>query len=101
LKSPRLYLAMRRNLLWSVAAILRIIYIAARILDHWGLRVPAQILEVVGADWIGLLSLLLAALLAVDLVTVFGRGTSTWGPRMRLWQRGEIIWITVRSDDAA
>jgi predicted MPP superfamily phosphohydrolase len=25
------------------------------------------------------------------------RGTGTWGPRMRLWQRGEIIIITLRA----
>jgi predicted MPP superfamily phosphohydrolase len=25
------------------------------------------------------------------------RGTGTWGPRMRLWQRGEITLITLRS----
>ncbi|XCN74969.1 MAG: metallophosphoesterase [Candidatus Electrothrix aestuarii] len=25
------------------------------------------------------------------------RGTGTWGPRMRLWQRGEIALITLRS----
>lgn len=51
---PLIARRMRRNLLWSVAAILWITYIAARILNHWGLRVPAQILEVVGAYWIGL-----------------------------------------------
>lgn len=28
------------------------------------------------------------------------RGTGTWGPRMRLWQRGEILKITLRSADA-
>ncbi len=26
------------------------------------------------------------------------RGTGTWGPRMRLWQRGEILRITLRSE---
>jgi predicted MPP superfamily phosphohydrolase len=28
------------------------------------------------------------------------RGTGTWGPRMRLWQRGEIVRITLRSPQA-
>lgn len=26
------------------------------------------------------------------------RGTATWGPRMRLWHRGEILHITLRSE---
>jgi len=25
------------------------------------------------------------------------RGTGTWGPRMRLWQRGEIVRIVLKS----
>ena len=34
----------------------------------------------------------------VDGITVIvGRGTGTWGPRMRLWKRSEIIKITLRS----
>jgi hypothetical protein len=28
---------------------------------------------------------------------VVGRGTGTWGPPMRLWRRGEILRITLRS----
>jgi predicted MPP superfamily phosphohydrolase len=28
---------------------------------------------------------------------VVGRGTGTWGPRMRLWRRSEILRITLRS----
>lgn len=30
---------------------------------------------------------------------VVGRGTGTWGPRMRLWQRSEILHITLRAMD--
>ncbi len=34
----------------------------------------------------------------VDGITVIVcRGTGTWGPRMRLWRRGEILRITLRS----
>jgi predicted MPP superfamily phosphohydrolase len=34
----------------------------------------------------------------VDGMTVIvGRGTATWGPRMRLWRRGELLRITLRS----
>ena len=28
---------------------------------------------------------------------IVGRGTGTWGPRMRLWQRSEILHLTLRS----
>jgi hypothetical protein len=28
---------------------------------------------------------------------IVGRGTGTWGPRMRLWQRGEILKVVLRS----
>ncbi len=34
----------------------------------------------------------------VDGMTVIvSRGAGTWGPRMRLWNRGEILYITLRS----
>jgi predicted MPP superfamily phosphohydrolase len=29
---------------------------------------------------------------------IVGRGTGTWGPRMRLWRPGEILRITLRAD---
>jgi len=32
-----------------------------------------------------------------DASVVVCRGTGTWGPRMRLWRRGEIVAITLRS----
>lgn len=36
----------------------------------------------------------------VDGMTVIVcRGTGTWGPRMRLWQRGEILRVTLRADE--
>jgi hypothetical protein len=28
---------------------------------------------------------------------IVGRGTGTWGPRMRLWQRGEILKVLLRT----
>ena len=28
---------------------------------------------------------------------IISRGAGTWGPRMRLWQRGEILLITLRA----
>ena len=34
----------------------------------------------------------------VDGMTLLvGRGTGTWGPRMRLWSRGEILRVRLRS----
>lgn len=32
-----------------------------------------------------------------DMTVIVGRGTGTWGPRMRLWQPGEILRITLRA----
>lgn len=32
-----------------------------------------------------------------EMTLVISRGTGTWGPRMRLWHRGEILRITLRS----
>jgi len=32
---------------------------------------------------------------------IVSRGTGTWGPRMRLWQRGEISCIRLRSTDVS
>ncbi len=31
------------------------------------------------------------------MTAIVGRGTSTWGPRMRLWKRGEILRIVLRA----
>jgi predicted MPP superfamily phosphohydrolase len=31
------------------------------------------------------------------MTAIVGRGTGTWGPRMRLWKRSEILRITLRS----
>jgi uncharacterized protein len=34
-----------------------------------------------------------------DMSLLVSRGTGTWGPRMRLWRRGEILQITLRSKE--
>lgn len=31
------------------------------------------------------------------MTVIVGRGTGTWGPRMRLWRRAEIVRVTLRS----
>ena len=61
-----------RYLLAAVACFLWASYILAHILDHFRMGVLARIPEVIGANWIGILFLLLVALLALDLVTLFG-----------------------------
>ena len=33
-----------------------------------------------------------------EMTLLVSRGTGTWGPRMRLWRRGEILRITLRSE---
>ena len=41
---------------------------------------------------------LLAGLYDVNgMPVIVTRGAGTWGPRMRLWKRGEIVRITLRS----
>lgn len=74
-----------RVVLWFAASILWICYIVARNLDHVGLKSTARILEIVGADWVGVLFLLLASLLAVDLVTIFGWLMPGLAPTLRGW----------------
>jgi predicted MPP superfamily phosphohydrolase len=36
-----------------------------------------------------------------DMVAIVCRGTGTWGPRLRLWRRGEILHVTLRSPSAS
>jgi predicted MPP superfamily phosphohydrolase len=31
------------------------------------------------------------------MAVIVSRGAGTWGPRMRLWKRGEILRVTLRS----
>ncbi len=31
------------------------------------------------------------------MTAIVGRGTGTWGPRMRLWKRSELLKITLRA----
>lgn len=74
-----------RGLLWGVAGILWMSYIGARILDHQGTTAIARALEVLGANWIGVLFLLLVSLLVVDIVTVFGHLLPRFAPSLRGW----------------
>ena len=72
-----------RGVLWAVASILWMSYIVARVVGHFSPGGIARFLEVLGANWIGVLFLLLVALLAIDLVTVFGFVLPRFAPSLR------------------
>jgi uncharacterized protein len=74
-----------RYLLAAVACFLWASYILAHILDHFRMGALARILEGIGATWIGILFLLLVALLAVDLMTLFGWLWPRNAPALRGW----------------
>jgi uncharacterized protein len=74
-----------RYLLSAVACFLWASYILAHILDHFRIGALARILEGIGATWIGILFLLLVALLAVDLMTLFGWLWPRNAPALRGW----------------
>ena len=58
-------------------------YFVARLLDHFGLKFLARVLEIIGANWIGVIFLLLVALLAVDVITLFGLLLPRVAPTLR------------------
>jgi len=74
-----------RYLLAAAACFLWASYILAHILDHFRMGFLARMLEVIGANWIGILFLLLVALLAADLVTLFGWLWPRFTPVLRGW----------------
>lgn len=74
-----------RYTLAGLACLLGVSYIASRFLDHYNVRVPARVLETIGANWIGILFLSLVALLAVDLLTLFGWLLPRIAPSLRGW----------------
>lgn len=74
-----------RGVLWGVACILWMSYIGARIVGHFAPGRLARFLEVLGANWIGVLFLLLVTLLAVDAVTLFGLFLPRFAPSLRGW----------------
>ena len=68
-----------------VAVVLGSSYIIARVLDSRGLQTFSWPLEYVAANWIGLLFMLFATLLAVDVVTLGGRIWSNNAGMIRGW----------------
>ncbi len=72
-------------LLAVVAAILWMSYMLARYLDRSGLGAVARPLEVMGANWIGILFLLFVGLFTADIVTGFGWLLPGIAPTIRAW----------------
>jgi uncharacterized protein len=74
-----------RQALVAIALGLWASYPVARILDSSGVEVVARPLEFVGATWIGVLFLLLAALLVADAITLGGWLLPGLAPPIRGW----------------
>jgi len=60
-------------------------YFLARILGHLGMTTLARVLEFLGANWVGVIFLLLVVLLFVDVVTLFGVLLLRAAPALRGW----------------
>jgi predicted MPP superfamily phosphohydrolase len=74
-----------RYVLVALACFLWASYILAHTLDHFHLERVARILETIGAEWFGIIFLLLVSLLFVEVVTVFGRLWPRYAPLVRGW----------------
>lgn len=75
---PRLALVAAGGILWAL-------FVLGREVGHGGTGKAAAVLEFLGMNWMAALFLLFVPLLAVDLVTLFGRLTPRWAPGMRGW----------------
>ncbi len=74
-----------RWLLMGTVALLGVSYIVARVVRQAGWPLAATVLEVLGANWIGVLFLLFVALLAADLITGCGFLAPRRAPAVRGW----------------
>lgn len=75
---PHWALAVMAVFLWSC-------YLGSRFAERFGAPALAQVLEVVGANWIGILFLTVVYLLVVDVVTGFGYLAPRLAPSIRGW----------------
>jgi len=74
-----------RWLLITAAAVLWASFILGRFSDRLGLPFLSYPLDLVGANWVGILFLLFACLLVIDLVTGFGFFLKPLVPSLRGW----------------
>lgn len=90
-------LASPRGHLWLVVVgvALFLLYPLGRILDRLDLSAVAVPMELAGAHWMGVLFLLLAALLAVDVVTGFGFWDARLVAPLRLGAVGVALVLSV------
>ncbi len=72
-----------RWVLWLVALFLALSYLLSRFAETFGMPHAAATLEVIGANWIGILFLTFVCLLAAELITGFGRLMPADSPRIR------------------
>ena len=81
--------------LFITAAVLWASYPIARILDSWKLETLARPLEFVSANWIGILFLLLATLIATDLFTLGGWLLPRVAPMLPGWAAIAAVALSI------
>ncbi len=74
-----------RWLILLVVIFLGLTYVMAFAVRRAGWPLPGRALELIGADWIGVLFLLFVTLLAADVVTGFGFCLRRFAPAIRSW----------------
>jgi uncharacterized protein len=84
-----------RVALVAIALALWATYPAARILESWKIESATRPLEFVGATWIGVIFLLFAALLVVDVITLGGRLLPRLAPMIRGWACVTAVVLSV------
>lgn len=58
-------------------------YIASRVMERFGLDGSSHVLEYLGANWVGVVFLLMVCFLAADVITGFGLLMARWVPLIR------------------
>lgn len=69
----------------TAAAVLWASFILGRILDHHGAPALARPIDLVGANWLGVIFLIFTTMLTVDIITGFGRWLKPVAPALRGW----------------
>ncbi len=84
-----------RRALWLAALALWSFYPLARFMEASPLRPAGEALEALAANWIGILFLLFAALLAADVVTLWGLAFPRSAPAVRGWAAVTALGLSV------